>query len=160
MNRVKSVLQKLRNKSQNSGISFQLSLQLFCQEEFLRRLSYSKFQYNLVLKGDLFLYLITNFESRPTRDIDFLINSYSNEHENIEEMIKDIINIDTENDYISFEIKSINPISEQREYQGVRIKMIGLIGNTRTPFDIDIGVGDVVIPKPTYSKRSLSLTFF
>lgn len=26
--------------------------------------------------------------------------------------------------------------------------MIGVIGNTRTSFDIDIGVGDIIIPKP------------
>lgn len=72
MNITKSVLQKLKNKSQNSGLSFQLLLQLFCQEEFLRRISYSEFQNKLLLKGGLFLYLITNFESRPTMDMIFL----------------------------------------------------------------------------------------
>ena len=36
MNITKSALQKLKNKSHNSGLSFQLLLQLFCQEGFLR----------------------------------------------------------------------------------------------------------------------------
>ena len=55
----KSVLAKLRNKVQKSGMPFQLHLQLFCQEEFLRRLSLSKYADNLVLKGGLFIYTLT-----------------------------------------------------------------------------------------------------
>jgi hypothetical protein len=35
MDVAKSVLQKLRNKAEKTGLSFQLLLQLFCQEEFL-----------------------------------------------------------------------------------------------------------------------------
>lgn len=160
MNITKSVLQKLKNKAQNSGLSFQLLLQLFCQEEFLRRISYSKFQDNLILKGGLFLYIITNFESRPTMDIDFLMKNLSNENEKILEMIHNIISINTENEFIKFEIKSINSISEQKKYHGARIKMIGVVGNTRTPFDIDIGVGDIVIPKPNKRKLEVLLPNF
>ena len=37
-----SVLTRLKNKVQASGRSYQLCLQLFCQEEFLRRLEKSK----------------------------------------------------------------------------------------------------------------------
>lgn len=41
-----SVLAKLRNKAKESGRSYQLCLQLFCQEEFLRRVEKSnKFLY-------------------------------------------------------------------------------------------------------------------
>ncbi|HKL99096.1 MAG TPA: nucleotidyl transferase AbiEii/AbiGii toxin family protein [Mobilitalea sp.] len=160
MNITKSVLQKLKNKSQNSGLSFQLLLQLFCQEEFLRRISYSEFQNKLVLKGGLFLYLITNFESRPTMDIDFLMKNWSNEDDKIIEMIQSIINTKSENEFIKFEIKSLNYITEQKEYHGVRIKMIGVVGNTRTPFDIDIGVGDVVIPRPNTRKLDVLLPEF
>lgn len=148
----KSILQKLRNKAEKEDISFQLTLQLFCQEEFLRRLSHSDYKKSLILKGGLFLYLITNFDSRPTMDIDFLMRNQSNENEKIREMIDEIIAIDTGNEFIRFEIKSLEPISEQRKYHGVRVKVIGSIDNTRTPFDIDIGVGDVVVPKPSKLK--------
>jgi predicted nucleotidyltransferase component of viral defense system len=89
----KSVLQKLKNKSRKSGVSFQLILQLFCQEEFLRRLSYSEYRNNLVLKGGLFLYSITNFESRPTMDIDFLMRNQSNENDKMVSMVKKIIRV-------------------------------------------------------------------
>ena len=32
------ILDRLKNKSRSTGKDFQLTLQLFCQEEFLRRL--------------------------------------------------------------------------------------------------------------------------
>lgn len=38
-----SVLARLKNKAAESGRSYQLCLQLFCQEEFLRRLEKSKY---------------------------------------------------------------------------------------------------------------------
>ena len=50
----KSIIQKLKNKSRKSKLSFQLILQLFCQEEFLRRLSQSEYKNDLILKGGLF----------------------------------------------------------------------------------------------------------
>jgi len=65
---VASVLAKLKNKAKASGISYQQCLQLFVQEEFLRRLSKSGYEDNLILKGGLFIYTLTNFESRATID--------------------------------------------------------------------------------------------
>ncbi len=41
-----SVLARLKNKAKESGRSYQLCLQLFCQEEFLRRLEKSKYAEN------------------------------------------------------------------------------------------------------------------
>ena len=64
-----SVLTRLKNKAQASGRSYQLSLQLFCQEEFLRRLKKSKYAENFVLKGGLFIYSLTEFDSRVTVDV-------------------------------------------------------------------------------------------
>ena len=51
-----SVLARLKNKAAASGRSHQLCLQLFCQEEFLRRLEKSRYAENFVLKGGLFVY--------------------------------------------------------------------------------------------------------
>ena len=48
-----SVLAKLRNKAKASGISYQQCLQLFVQEEFLRKLSKSGCEDTLILKGGL-----------------------------------------------------------------------------------------------------------
>lgn len=56
-----SVLARLRNKARVSGKPFQLCLQLFCQEEFFRRVSISPYAEKLILKGGLFIYALTRF---------------------------------------------------------------------------------------------------
>lgn len=71
-----SVLARLKNKSAESGRSYQLCLQLFCQKEFLRRLEKSKYAENLVLKGGLFIYSVTDFDSRVTVDVDLFFGEY------------------------------------------------------------------------------------
>ena len=82
-----SVLARLKNKATESGRSYQLCLQLFCQEEFLRRLEKSKYAENLVLKGGLFLYSLTDFDSRVTVDVDFLLRRTPNTPEQLKSII-------------------------------------------------------------------------
>ena len=74
-----SVFPKLKHKAKASGMSYQQSLQLFFQEEFLRKLAASKYAENFVLKGDLFIYTLTNFESRITVDVDFLMRGLNSD---------------------------------------------------------------------------------
>ncbi len=142
-----SVLDRLKNKAKETGISYQVMLQLFCQEEILRRVARSSYAHNLVLKGGLFIYCLCGFESRPTIDMDFLLRRQNNAPDEAEQMIKKIIGVDTGNNFITFDIKKVEPIAEHREYSGVRIQMIGIIKNTRSPFDIDLGTGDVIVPR-------------
>lgn len=142
-----SVLARLKNKAKESGRSYQLCLQLFCQEEFLRRLEKSKYAENLVLKGGLFIYSVTNFDSRVTVDVDFLLRRISNTPEQLRTVLEEIISCDTGNDFVTFEIKSIAPIAIAKKYAGIGVALIARIKNTRTPFSIDFGVGDVIVPK-------------
>lgn len=142
-----SVLAKLRNKAKASGISYQQCLQLFMQEEFLRKLSKSGYDDCLVLKGGLFIYTLTNFESRATIDVDFLLRNFSNSIEDVKELVENIINTPTGNDYIIMTAKGFEEISPQRKYHGISAQIIGQIKNVRVPFNVDIGVGDVIVPK-------------
>lgn len=142
-----SVIAKLKNKAKETGKSLQVHLQLFCQEEFLRKLSMSKYSDNFVLKGGMFIYTLTNFESRATIDIDFLMRQLPNNAEEIERIITEILNINTGNDFIELSAKGFEPISPQRKYQGVSFQIIGKIKNTRTPFNVDLGVGDIIVPE-------------
>lgn len=141
-----SVLAKLKNKAKASGISYQQCLQLFVQEEFLRKLSKSGYEDNLILKGGLFIYTLTNFESRATIDVDFLLRAASNSIEDVKVLIKKIINTPTGNDYISMTAKGFEEISPQRKYHGISAQIIAQIKNVRVPFNVDIGVGDVIVP--------------
>lgn len=151
--RAASVLARLKNKSVESGRSYQLCLQLFCQEEFLRRLEKSKYVDNFVLKGGLFIYTLTEFESRVTMDIDLLLQKLPNTPEELEPIIRDIISSDTGNDFVKFEVKGIQPISIAKKYAGISASLVAVIKNTRTPIKIDFGVGDVIVPSK--EKRSI-----
>ena len=73
-----SILAKLKNKAKEANFSYQQCLQLFFQEEFLRRLSKSPYANNFILKGGLFIYTLTHFQSRATVDIDFLLKRIDN----------------------------------------------------------------------------------
>lgn len=147
MDKGASVIAKLKNKAKETGKPLQVHLQLFCQEEFLRKLSMSKYADNLVLKGGLFIYTLTNFESRATVDIDFLMRQLPNKIEEIEKIIAEILSVDTGNDFIELSAKGFETISPQRKYKGVSFQIIGKIKNTRTPFNVDLGVGDIIVPK-------------
>ena len=155
-----SVLARLKNKARESGRSYQLCLQLFCQEEFLRRLEKSKYAENLVLKGGLFIYALTDFDSRVTVDVDFLLREIPNTPEQLKAVLEEIIAAETGNDFITFEIKDVAPIAVAKKYAGIGASMIARIKNTRTPFGIDFSVGDVIVPKPKKRKIPTQLADF
>ena len=155
-----SVLAKLKNESKKKGVSLQQLLNLFCQEEFIRRLSKSNYKENLILKGGLLLYSISKFTTRSTIDADYLLKNYSNDIDAIERLIKEVISINNENEFIEIKIRNIEKISEFKEYHGVRASLIGIIGRTRTPFSIDFGVGDIVIPSPVERTLPVLLSNF
>ena len=155
-----SVLARLKNKSAESGRSYQLCLQLFCQKEFLRRLEKSKYAENLVLKGGLFIYSVTDFDSRVTVDVDFLLRRVSNTPEQLKPVLEEIISTPTGNDFITFEIKDIAPIAVAKKYAGIGASVVARIKNTRTPFSIDFGVGDVIVPKQEKRKIPTQLDDF
>lgn len=122
-------------------------MQLFCQEEFLRRLEKSQYINNLVLKGGLFLYSLTDFDSRVTMDVDFLLQQIPNIPERLKSILEDIIAVHTGNDFVTFEINDVAPIAVAKKYAGIGASIVARIKNTRTPFSVDFGVGDVIVPK-------------
>lgn len=151
-----SVLTRLKKQSKETGLNYQMCLQLFCQEEFLRRVEGSRYSEHFILKGGMFLYTLTEFEGRPTRDIDFMIRWLSNETTNINQIMKEICEVDTGNDFIKMEVLASENITEEKEYHGVKTKFRAYIKNLRIPFSIDVGVDDIIIPgaiKRTVSTR-------
>ena len=141
-----SVLARLKNKARAGGISYQQCLQLFFREEFLRKLSASKYKDNLILKGGLFIYTLTNFESRATIDVDFMLRGLSNDMVRMDEIIAEILAVPTGNDFITFKALPTEPIAANRKYHGVSTQITGYIKNVRVPLSVDIGVGDVIVP--------------
>ncbi|HBL84872.1 MAG: nucleotidyltransferase [Clostridiales bacterium GWF2_38_85] len=155
-----SVLSRLKDKAEESGRSYQLCLQLFCQEGFLRRVEASEYADNLVLKGGLFIYSITDFDSRVTVDVDFLLRKIPNTPEQLKIVLEEITAAETGNDFITFEVKSVAPIAVAKKYAGISASMVAYIKNTRTPFGIDFGVGDVIVPRQEKRKIPTQLDDF
>ena len=145
-NMAASVLTRLKNQAKEERIPFQLVLQLFAQEEFLRKLSQSEYANHFVLKGGMFIYTLTEFQSRPTNDIDFLLRDLHGSMENIEQTMKHICAIGTGNDFIQLEVIRTEKITLEKKYPGVKTTLLGKIGKVRMPFSIDVGVDDVIVP--------------
>jgi predicted nucleotidyltransferase component of viral defense system len=141
-----SILARLKNKAKKEGIAFQQLLNLFFQEEFIRRLAQSQYRDQLILKGGFLLYSISDFTTRPTVDADYLLKNHSNEQGSVEELVRSIIAVKSNNEFMEIEIRSVETISEMKEYQGTRVNLIGHMGKTRTPFSIDFGFGDTIVP--------------
>lgn len=145
-NRAASVLAKLKNESKRQNISLQQLLNLFYQEEFIRRISRSQYRDNLILKGGFLLYTLSEFAIRPTVDADYLLENYSNNMDSVETLVRDLISLPSQHDFMRFEIRNLEIISEIKDYPGIRVNLTGYMGRTRTPFSIDFGVGDIIVP--------------
>lgn len=130
------------------------------QEEFLRKLSKSGLKKFLVLKGGLFIYTLTNFESRATIDVDFLLRDMSNSIDVVETLIDEILKVPTGNDYIEMTASGFEEISPQRKYHGISAQIVGKIKNVRVPFNIDMGIGDVIVPHAMEQKIQTQLPNF
>ena len=79
--------------------------------------------------------------------MDFLLRQVPNTPEQLKSILEDIIAVPTGNDFVTFEIKDVAPISIAKKYVGIGASIVAHIKNTRTPFSIDFGVGDVIVPK-------------
>jgi hypothetical protein len=118
-------------------------------ERFLYRISKSPHGRKFILKGALMLVAWEAPLSRSTKDID-LLGRASNRVEDVVEAIKAACTQEVVADGLLFDEKSVvgRRISEDADYEGVRIRFRGNLGNARISMQVDVGFGDVVIPKP------------
>ena len=144
-----SVKERLRNIAAQSNKEFQSVVRQYVQERFLFRLSKSVYSKNFILKGALLFVAHDISRNRPTRDIDFLGSSISNEINDIKEVIKEILKIEFE-DGVTFDANSIEAenIVEDGDYHGIRIKFYAYMENSRERVQLDIGFGDKMTSGP------------
>ena len=67
-----------------------------------------------------------------------------NTPERLKGILEEIIAIQTGNDFVTFEITDVAPIAVAKKYAGIGASIVARIKNTRTPFSIDFGIGDVL----------------
>jgi hypothetical protein len=117
-------------------------------ERFLYRLSKSTYADKFILKGALMLAVWEAPLARPTIDIDML-GQIENRMEAIVNMIRKVCKQYVESDGIIFDKGSVSAarITEDADYEGVRIKLRGRLDTVRISIQVDIGFGDVIVPK-------------
>lgn len=146
INNVQSLKDKARNIAKQNNLTVQEVLQNYMFERFLERLSKSNYKNNFIIKGGLLLSSIMGIDLRTTMDIDTNISGIEFEKEKIEKTIREIIDIDL-NDNINLFVDKIEDIKEDNEYGGYKFKIIAECYNLKIPFHIDVSTGDIITPK-------------
>lgn len=143
-----SVRQRLLNKARATERPFAELLQYFAMERFLYRLSKSAYSGNFILKGALMLSVWDAPHTRPTMDIDML-GQINNDINSIISFTREVCLQEVESDGIIFDVDSVvaENIREDADYEGIRVRFKGSLDTARFSMQLDIGFGDVVIPK-------------
>ena len=145
----KSIKAKLQNISRKDKVAFQTLITRYLYERLLYRLSVSDYKEHFYLKGGALLFAIEQHYPRPTLDIDFLGIKIKNDLANLKNIFTEICSITCEDDGVNFDIESINTIhiAEEKNYKGVRVSVAVKLDSIRQIMKMDIGFGDVIIPK-------------
>lgn len=138
--------EKIKKLSNGDNLKSFLFLRLFFMEIFLKRISLSKYSNMFILKGGLLVSQMLGVESRVTKDIDVTAKSFELSKNNVEVFITDIIN-NNSYDNVIFSIRGIEGIMDNHNYPGIRVLLLGILGRTSQPFQIDISTGDSITPK-------------
>ena len=138
----------LQARARREGRPADELLTLYVLERFLYRLSVSAYSDLLVLKGGLLLSVFG--QRRPTRDIDLLAKTTSNEPAAIATLVSEIVGLEVD-DGVVYETSQLTTgmIREQDLYAAVRVAVPARIDRARQPLRIDVNVGDPVLPGPT-----------
>ncbi len=145
-----SVKRRLQNKAEESSRPFAELFQYYGMERFLYRFSQSEYAKSFILKGALMFTVWDVPARRATVDIDFLAR-FDNQIEKIEQVMREVCNAKVPADGLLFDAKSVKGkrIKEDADYGGVRVKCLGFLERSKIPIQIDVGFGDVIVPRPS-----------
>lgn len=137
----------LRRRARADGRGTDELLVLYVLERFLYRLSVSPYRERLVLKGGMLLAALE--ERRPTRDVDLLAMSLSNEVEDVIALVTELARIEVD-DGVEFRPESATGrlIREQDVYTAVRVAIPATVASAELSLKVDINIGDPVTPAP------------
>ena len=141
-----SVRQRLLNLATERKEDFGLVVTRYGLERFLYRLSVSPHRDSFVLKGALLLQLWTAETYRPTRDLDLLGRGVSNV--SYRKIFSEVCSQKVEDDGLTFPPDTIRVerIRDDEAYEGVRVRVEARLGDVRVPLQIDVGLGDTIVP--------------
>jgi len=126
-------------------------LSRFAIERFLYRLSRSRHGERFVLKGALLLLVWFGESIRPTRDAD-LLGFGDLDSGRLVDIFRDVCAEEVEPDGMSFDPATVKMqlIRQEDPYGGHRVTLVGYLGTARLRVQVDVGLGDAIIPEPVW----------
>jgi predicted nucleotidyltransferase component of viral defense system len=146
-----SIQARLLNHARKQALDYNRVLERYALERFLYRLSQSPYSERFVLKGAMMMGVWLGEDIRPTRDADLLgFGELSNN--SLLNIFGEVCELPIDPDGMVFaaDTLTIEDIREDDPYGGRRITLFSHLGNARLPIQVDIGIGDTVIPEPEW----------
>jgi predicted nucleotidyltransferase component of viral defense system len=145
----RSVRERLVALAHRRGEEPNLVLTRYAAERLLYRLSQTEHQDTFVLKGAMLFAAWSGYPHRPTRDMDLLGFGVLTP-EVVRRIFADVCVVAVEADGLVFDPDTVRveEIREGNEYGGLRVRLVGSMGTSRLPVQVDVGIGDAVVPDP------------
>ena len=146
-----SIHVRLIRHARDRGVDANLILSRYAAERFLYRLSVSPFSDQFVLKGGMLMLVWLGEAIRPTRDMD-LLGFGDLSGGTLSSVIRQICCFTVADDGLRFESESIGvqEIRRHDPYSGRRVTVVAFLGPARIRVQIDVGIGDSVVPSPEW----------
>lgn len=137
---------RINNKAKAAKVSPQLMLQNYMLERLIDRISRSRWQPYIVVKGGMLIGSLIGVDRRTTKDLDTTITGFTLTHEKAREVFGEICAIDTVDDDLSFELLRTEDIREIDEYPGIRVFIKAHYDPLAVPLTVDVTTGDQITP--------------
>ena len=147
----RSVQTRLAQHARGIGADPNLVLTRYAIERFLYRLSISPHVDRFVLKGALLMLAWLGDTLRPTRDADLLgFGDLSDEA--LTQIFTDVCQVHVEPDAMVYLVDTVRvePIRAEDTYGGRRVTLAATLGAARLRVQVDVGIGDAVVPSATW----------
>jgi predicted nucleotidyltransferase component of viral defense system len=155
-----SVQARLVQHAKEIGVDPNHVLARYATERFLYRLSRSAHASRFVLKGALLMLVWLGETLRPTRDADFLGFGDLSE-KSLTEILADVCSMEVDPDGMRYLASTIHvvPIRQDDAYGGLRASIEARLGSVRLPVQVDVGIGDAVVPEADWLEYPALLEF-
>lgn len=136
----------IKKMSAEKNISAQLVMQNYMLERLLERISVSKYQPNLILKGGFLISAIVGLDTRATMDLDTTIKGFDVTHDAVRRIFEEICAISLDDD-VKFEVLNTSDIREGDDYPGIRVSLRANYPPLAVPLSVDVTTGDKITPR-------------
>lgn len=159
-NHAASVRTRLLNQARSSGEDFQRLLVRYAIERLLYRLSISGHRDVFILKGATLFVVWFGKPHRATKDLD-LLGRGTPDLERLTTVFAEVASCPFPTDGMTFDGDQIkaSPIREDASYSGVRLMIPASLAGAKVKVQVDIGMGDAMVPDPQFIEMTSLLDF-